>query len=135
MHFSTSTRYRRRKSKADQDSRRRRASNTELRFRGNIDVLLCDSYGQRVPREASPRSFSLDWTMGLPRGKGRSTAPVLEGVAQGVVDFYKRVVEGLRPYVPRAPQLPEEKPEAEGNIDVEAALQETNRKHQDQPSL
>ncbi len=62
--------------------------------------------------------------MGLPRGKGRSTAPVLEGIAQGVEDFYKRVVEGLRPYVPPAPQLPKEEPEAEERIEVEAASQE-----------
>ncbi len=93
-------------------------------LRDDIDVLLRDSYGQKVPGEASPRSFSLEWTMGLPRGKGRSTAPVLEGIAQGVEDFYKRVVEGLRPYVPPAPQLPKEEPEAEERIAVEAASQE-----------
>ena len=79
-------------------------------LRENIDVLLRDSYGQMLPREVSPRSFSLDRTIRLPTGKGRSTAPVLEGVAQTVEDFYKRVVEGLRPHVPRPPKLPQEKP-------------------------
>ena len=79
----------------------------------DTDILLRDNNGQTMPREASPRSFSLDWTTGLPKGKGRSTAPVLEGIAHGVVEFYKGVVEDLRPYVPRAPQLPEDQPESE----------------------
>ncbi len=79
-------------------------------LRENIDVLLRDSYGQMLPREVSPRSFSLDRTIRLPTGKGRSTAPVLEGIAQTVEDFYKHVVEGLRPHVPRPPKLSQEKP-------------------------
>ena len=79
----------------------------------NSDLLLQDSYGHMLPKEASPRLFSLDWTIALPKGKGRSTAPVLEGIAQTVEEFYKRVVEGLRPFVPRAPQLPQTDPTSE----------------------
>ena len=75
----------------------------------NVGLLLRDSYGEKV-KDLSPRSFSLEWTLKLARGKGRSTAPVLEGIAEGAESFYKDVVEGLRPYVPRAPQLSEEKP-------------------------
>ncbi len=89
-------------------------------LKGNIDPLLSDSYGQKVPPEASPRSFSLEWTIGLRRGKGRSTAPVLEGVAQAVEDFYKRVVEGLRPYVPTAPHLPQEEPSSAEKSDIDS---------------
>lgn len=73
-----------------------------------IDGLLWDNNGQQVPREATPRSFSLQWTKGLPKGKGRSTAPVLEGIAQRLEEFYGRVVEGIKPFVPKAPRLQED---------------------------
>jgi hypothetical protein len=86
-----------------------------------IDSLLWDSNGQKVPQEALPRSFSLKWTIALPKGKGRSTAPVLEGIAEGGDDFYKRVVEGLRPFVPKAPRLRPEEPEKLETSDVDSA--------------
>jgi hypothetical protein len=79
-------------------------------LRENIDGLIRGSSGEEVPREASPRSFSLEWTIALPRGKGRSSVRVLDGISEGVQEFYKRVVVSLRPYVPRAPQLADEEP-------------------------
>ncbi len=75
-----------------------------------IDTLLRDNNGEMIPRDSLPRAFSLEWTTRLTKGRGRSTAPVLEGVARGIEDFYGRVVEGLQRYVPRAPQLPPEQP-------------------------
>lgn len=88
-----------------------------------IDSLLWDNNGEKVPKDASPRSFSLQWTIGLPKGKGRSTAPVLEGIAQGVENFYRRVVEGLRPFIPKAPQLPEDHSKKEDSSDVDSTKQ------------
>ena len=92
-------------------------------LREQIDSLLWDDNGQKVPGEASPRSFSLRWTVGLPKGKARSTAPVLEGIDRGVEDFYRCVVEGLRPCVPKAPQMPKEQPKKEDVADVGSAKQ------------
>lgn len=85
-----------------------------------IESLLWDNNGQNLPDKGSPCSFSLKWTLGLPTGKGRSTAPVLEGIARGVEDFYKRVAEGLRPYVPKAPQLAREEPREAQASDVDS---------------
>ena len=68
--------------------------------------LLRDGQQQLIPHEAFPRTFVLEWVVPLQKGRGRSSAPVLEGIAGGFEQFYGRVVEQLRPYVPRAPQLP-----------------------------
>lgn len=87
-----------------------------------MDGLLWDNNAQKVADGALPRSFWLKWTMGLPKGKGRSTAPVLAGIDRGLEVFYRRVVEGLRPYVAKAPQLPKE-PEKEDISHVGSAEQ------------
>ncbi len=68
-------------------------------------ALMRDASGMPVPRERMPRRFLLERTVALARGRGRSTAPVLEGIAGGVERFYRNVVEGLRAYQPRAPRL------------------------------
>lgn len=75
-------------------------------LRESSDPLLRDGNGAEIPKEVAPRQFTLEWTTRLTKGKGRSSAPVLEGLAAGVEDFYKQVIESLRPFVPRAPQLP-----------------------------
>ena len=85
-----------------------------------IESLLWDNNGQNLPDKGSPRSFSLSWTLALPTGKGRSTAPVLEGIARGVEDFYGRVAEGIRPFAPKAPQLPKEEPSKGQASDVDS---------------
>ena len=70
--------------------------------------LMRDSNRLPIPRDAVPRRYALEWTTSLPKGKGRSTARVLEGISASLEEFYKRVVEGLLPYVPPAPRLPKE---------------------------
>jgi hypothetical protein len=83
------------------------------------DSLLWDNDGQNLASKGSPRSFCLKRTQSLPRGKGRSTAPVLEGIAEGVDEFYRHVVEGIRPFVPKAPQLPRDEPTKPQASDVD----------------
>ena len=80
-------------------------------LRDQPDRLLWDNNGQKVQKTDSPNSFSLQWTRSLPHGKGRATAPILEGVAEKNEDFYRRVVEGIQPYAAKAPQLPEAQPQ------------------------
>lgn len=76
-----------------------------------IDALLRDDRGIAIPSQSLPQSFSLEWTKSLRKSRGRSSAAVLEGIGEDLEDFYRRVVTGLRPFVPRAPQLPAEKVE------------------------
>jgi len=68
-------------------------------------VLLRAPDGNPIPQGAMPRTFDIESTVGLVRGRGRSTAPVLEGVAVGLERFYRDVIEHLRAYVPPAPKL------------------------------
>ena len=69
------------------------------------EALLLDGSRQPIQSDSMPRSYSLEKTLALPKGRGRSTAPVLEGIATGLISFYRSVVQDLRPYVPRAPRL------------------------------
>lgn len=69
------------------------------------DILLYDGNGQPIPKDAQPRSFTLLLTRKICKGKGRSTVPVLEDIQKGIEEFYSCIVERLRPYVPRAPEL------------------------------
>lgn len=78
---------------------------------------------QGVPANASPRSFCLQWTKHLLKCKGRSTVPVLRGIAQGLEEFYGRVVEGIKPFVPKVPQLQDDQPEKEDASDVRSEEQ------------
>jgi hypothetical protein len=78
-------------------------------LREEVDGLLRDGRQQLIPDDASPRKFQLEWTRKLQKSKGRSTAPVLEGISSDLEDFYGRVVERLTAYVPPAPKLPKEK--------------------------
>ena len=71
----------------------------------DASALHRDGHGQPVATDAFPKLFSLEWTRPLSKGRGRSTAPILEDVLQNLERFYKQVVEGLRPYVPSAPKL------------------------------
>lgn len=73
-----------------------------------IEALLWDSNKQPISTKSEPRCFYLRRTTALAKGKGRSTAGVLEGIAQGMEDFYRRVVEKVKPYVQKAPQMPRE---------------------------
>ena len=68
-------------------------------------ALLVDPKGASLPKNVNPKLFLLQWTTRLQAGRGRSSAPVLEAISKGLEGFYLRVVEGLVPYVPRAPRL------------------------------
>jgi hypothetical protein len=85
-----------------------RGMTTQAKLREALDdpsVLMRDATAAPIPGERMPRSFLLEQTVALAKGRGRSTAPVLEGIARGVEGFYRNVVEGLQRYVPRAPRL------------------------------
>ncbi len=69
------------------------------------NALLRDGHGHLIPATANPKAFSLEWSTRLAKPRGRSSAPILDGIATNLERFYSSVVEGLRPYVPRAPQL------------------------------
>ncbi len=70
-----------------------------------FDKLLIDGKGEEIPKGVYPRSYSLQWTRGISKCKGRSSVPVLEDIQKGIEEFYSCVVEKLRPYVPKAPEL------------------------------
>jgi hypothetical protein len=89
----------------------------DVSFAGSRETtsLLLDEareYPQRLlslsDAKREPRSFDLTVTrsMGTKRGKGEKSF-VLE-TRQQAVDFYRRVVQGLRPWQPPAPRLPAE---------------------------
>lgn len=71
--------------------------------RGNPESLLLPADLRREPRQFV---LSLAARMGLKRSKGPKSF-VGESEKQ-LFDFYGRVVQGLRPWTPRAPRLPDE---------------------------
>ena len=77
----------------------------------DASTFLVTRQGVPIPKDVMPRRFQIYRTTSLCRGRGRSTAPVLDGVSMGLEDFYRSVVERLMPYVPPAPRLP--KPDVE----------------------
>ncbi|MCK4391378.1 hypothetical protein KAX17_00550 [Candidatus Bipolaricaulota bacterium] len=74
-------------------------------FVDNPGTLLVDLKRASLPKDVNPKRFLVQWTTRLQVGRGRSSAPVLEGISKGLEDFYLRVVERLVPFVPRAPRL------------------------------
>ena len=73
-----------------------------------------------ISTDAEPRFFVLSWTMGLATGRGRRAATgrgrragarVLTSITDGVERFYRQAMEGLVPYVPKAPRFPRDEPE------------------------
>jgi hypothetical protein len=89
-------------------------------FAKDPSILLHDPQGVPIAKDIMPRRFVLQRTGALHTARGRSTSRVLAGITTGLEDFYRRVVEGLVPYVPPAPRLPKEKePEPEAPSAVE----------------
>ncbi len=80
----------------------------------NPAALLVDREGASLPKDVNPKLFLLQWTTKLHACRGRSSAPVLEGISKGLEDFYSRVVEDLVPFVPRAPRLVTRETQLEG---------------------
>ncbi|HEU4364275.1 MAG TPA: hypothetical protein VFT13_02300 [Candidatus Krumholzibacteria bacterium] len=70
--------------------------------------LFVDAAGLSVPTDALPKSFTLERASRLPKGKGRSSAPILEGASKGFEAFYRDVVAKLKPYIAPAPQMPDD---------------------------
>jgi hypothetical protein len=70
----------------------------------DVACLTRDVTLQSIPAEAVPRSFSIEWTQDLQKGKGK--AVVLDGIMADLEKFYALVVEGIVAFVPRAPKLP-----------------------------
>jgi hypothetical protein len=85
---------------------RRLCSRSELpEALADVTCLMRDHSRQPIPKDALPKRFVLEWTVGLQKGRGRSTAPVLDGISKSLERFYRDVVEGLVPFVPKAPRL------------------------------
>jgi len=82
------------------------STSTQLRdFLEDTSKLHADRAGVTVPRDANPRYFRIEWTTALPKGRGRSSAPVLQGISAGLEEFYHGVVQDIQPFVPKAPRL------------------------------
>jgi hypothetical protein len=71
---------------------------------GDVACLMRDVNLQPIPAEAQPRTFSIEWTQDLQKGKGK--AVVLDGIMSDLEKFYGLVVEGIIAFVPKAPKLP-----------------------------
>ncbi|WP_337288933.1 hypothetical protein [Candidatus Methylomirabilis sp.] len=82
-------------------------------FLEDTNRLCLDKAGASVPRDANPRSFQVVWTRALSKSRGRSSAPVLKGISDGLEEFYHGVVQDIVPFVPKAPRLDTKKPEGE----------------------
>ena len=76
--------------------------------------LGLDAEGLPVDKRAEPQILRLTWNRSLASTTRRqSSAPVLEYISKGLEDFYHNVVQDVRPYVPRVPQMEEEQPAVE----------------------
>ena len=75
--------------------------------------LCVDKNGAQVPPNANPRSFRIVWTRSFSKGRGRSGVHILEGISQGLEEFYHNVVQDIVPFVPKAPRIADTKPEPE----------------------
>lgn len=84
-------------------------------FLEDTNMLCLDKAGAPVPRDANPRSFQVVWTRALSKGRGRSSAPVLKGISDGLEEFYYGVVQDIVPFVPKAPRLDTKEPEREAS--------------------
>lgn len=72
---------------------------------GDPAILLRDTNGQTIDKKLTPRKFRIEWTTRLQKGRSRGSTQVLEGISSDLERFYKRVVERLVPYTPKAPKL------------------------------
>lgn len=86
---------------------RRLNSTTSLHDYLEEPTRLClNNEGVQVPKDASPRWFEIVWTRPFSKRRGKSGAPILDGVSQGLEDFYKKVVQDIERFVPMPPRIP-----------------------------
>ena len=78
-------------------------------------VLCKDKDGIPVDRQALPRTIKVVLTRSLGSGRGRSSAPILAGISQGLEHFYDKVVQNIKPFVPKPPRLAISKLDQEGS--------------------
>lgn len=59
--------------------------------------------GARVPQDAKPRSFQIVWTQPFSnkRSRSRPAVHILEGISQGLEEFYCKVVKDIEPFAPQ----------------------------------
>ena len=75
-------------------------------FVADPSTLMTDRAGVHIPKDTMPKRFLLQRTTELQPCRGRSNAPVLEGISQGLENFYRVVLERLVAFVPPAPRFP-----------------------------
>ena len=78
-----------------------RGLSTEARLSDYLDdssVICNDKDDIPVGRNTQPRSFKIICTRTLTRGRGRSSAPILEGISEGLRDYYHSIVQNIKPY-------------------------------------
>ena len=79
-------------------------------------TMLCKHKdGIPVDSQAQPRTIRVVLTRSLGSGRGRSSAPILAGISQGLENFYDKVVQNIKPFVPKPPRLAISKQEQEGS--------------------
>lgn len=115
------------KVQVDWDQRRLTSEAALSELREDHAPLLVDLRGQPIPRDAMPKAFQVSWTTGLARGRGRAGGHVLVGISAGFERFYREVIEGLIPFVPKAPKLPSEMPAKDPTHKAEPASEVENR--------
>lgn len=69
----------------------------------DIARLCAYKDGARVPQDAKPRSFQIVWTRSFSnkRSRDRPAVHILEGISQGLEEFYCKVVKDIKPFAPQ----------------------------------
>ena len=111
---------------ADWDVRRLNTTTLLHDYLEDPTRLCFNKDGIQVPKDANPRWFQIVWTRPLSKRRGRSGAPILEGVSQGIEDFYTKVVQDIERFVSPPPRIPVTPPNPEGPPD-QGGAPEPNR--------
>ncbi len=86
------------------DQRKRQSQARVAELTSNPLCLTRDTNGELLSADVLPKSFSVEWTQDLQKGRGR--AVVLDGIMGDLERFYALVVESIVAFVPRAPKMP-----------------------------
>lgn len=74
-------------------------------------VLCKDNDDNPVSRKLQPRSFTVVWTRNLSQGRARASTNILEGISQGLDNYYDKITQNIKPFVRKPPRLATTKPE------------------------